>query len=98
MVFVYYQFNPSPLNFNPLAEEAGMHTASYVELQKDLEINQQKKAEVSLAFAITDNPSEKAAFKEEIKYYNQKEVEIRTKAGEIIQEKNQSEERRVGKE
>src|SRR5690625_90949 len=89
MVFVFYQFNPSPLNFNPLAEEAGMHTASYVELQKDLEINQQKKAEVSLAFATTDNPSEKAAFKEEIKYYNQKEVEIRTKAGEIIREKNQ---------
>src|SRR5699024_10547479 len=84
MVFVFYQFNATPLNFNPLVEEAGVQQEQYQDLQRDLETNQKKKAEVSLAFATTDNPAEKAAYKEEIKFYTQKDREIRTAGTDLV--------------
>src|SRR5699024_7678093 len=65
MVFVFYQFNATPLSFNPLAEETGIHSESYQKLQAELEINQQKKAKSALAFATEENPAKKATHKEE---------------------------------
>ncbi|HLS31049.1 MAG TPA: sodium:solute symporter [Flavobacteriaceae bacterium] len=90
MVFVFYQFNATPLNFNPLVEEAGVQQEQYQDLQRDLEINQKKKAEVSLAFATTDNPAEKAAYKEEIKFYTQKDREIRAAGTELVSEMDEN--------
>lgn len=84
MVFVFYQFNATPLNFNPLVEEAGVHTEAYQDLQRDLEENQKNKANVSLAFATADTPAEKAKYKEEIKFYGQKDKEIRKAGTEIV--------------
>ena len=88
MVFVFYQFNATPLSFNPLAEETGIHSESYQKLQAELEINQQKKAKSALAFATEENPAKKATHKEEIKFYNQKDRELRTSGAEIIAEMN----------
>jgi Na+/proline symporter len=45
MVFVFYQFNPSPLNFNPLATETVL-TSSYAEDYKAIQLEQQKLFEV----------------------------------------------------
>ncbi len=89
MVFVFYQFNSTPLSFNPLAEEAGIHSEAYQDLQKELEINQQKKAKSALAFATTENPAQKATYKEEIKFYNQKDRELRNSGAEVLAEIDQ---------
>src|SRR5699024_8605694 len=45
MVFVFYQFNSTPLNFNPLVEDAGNQSEVYRDLKNQLSENQQKKAE-----------------------------------------------------
>lgn len=90
MVFVFYQFNATPLNFNPLVEEAGVQQEQYQNLQQDLEENQKKKSEVSLAFATTENPAEKAAYKEEIKFYTQRDKEIRAAGTKVVNEMDEN--------
>lgn len=45
MVFVFYQFNPSPLNFNPLATETVLNS-SYAEDYKAIQQEQEKLFEV----------------------------------------------------
>ncbi|TPV32337.1 sodium:solute symporter [Paucihalobacter ruber] len=49
MVFVFYQFNPSPLNFNPLATETVLNS-SYAEDYKAIQLEQQKLFEVKQEF------------------------------------------------
>ncbi len=54
MVFIFYQFNPTPLNFNPAAEAAIENSAveqEYKDLQQELTNNEAEKAKTSLAFA-----------------------------------------------
>ncbi len=54
MVFIFYQFNPTPLNFNPAAEAAIENSSveqEYKDLQQELTNNEAEKAKTSLAFA-----------------------------------------------
>lgn len=84
MVFVFYQFNATPLNFNPLAEEAGTQSEVYRNLQKELELNQEKKAKAALNYVNATHPGWKANFKEELKFYNLKDREIRDQGAAVI--------------
>jgi SSS family solute:Na+ symporter len=80
MVFVFYQFNPSPLNFNPGANEEVLKS-KYVEEYQQLEaehvtIENTKKVIFRDGFQVAD--------KEEIQDLNARDLEIKEAAKEII--------------
>ena len=85
MVFVFYQFNPSPLNFNPQAEiivSQSNKAKEYSELKSSLEEVYYLKNEVTNEY-LKDN---KEFLIEEIKDLNEREKEIRDNAKKIIDE------------
>ncbi len=89
MVFVFYQFNNSPLNFNPAATKAvaeSQYAPEYSELQQELEVIQDEKQQISLLYAKADDfsPQKRAEFKEEMLELNEAEVRKRANATEII--------------
>ena len=93
MVFVFYQFNPAPLNFNPEAENAVLNSSyaeDYKTLQSELRTLQDRKAELSLAMVQTNGNGEApaAARVEEIKRslggLTVQEKELRKSAKELI--------------
>ncbi len=86
LVFVFYQFNPTPLNFNPIAQETGMHSAqsvAYKNLQQKLNANQEARAEASMAY-INVLPQEKEIIQKKLIHFNQANKELRKKADQII--------------
>tara|TARA_B110000008_G_scaffold64673_1_gene64924 strand:- start:801 stop:2483 length:1683 start_codon:yes stop_codon:yes gene_type:complete len=86
MVFVFYQFNPSPLNFNPQAEitiSSSEKANEYSKLEKSLDNVYFLKSKATNDFLDNKN---KAKSLLEIKELNQKEKEIRDKAKKIINE------------
>ncbi len=86
MVFVFYQFNSTPLNFNPLAEKTGAHSEAYQEVKQALENNRQEKAQAMVNFAAATSPTEKKVYKEKIKQYNEKDAALRDSGKQIITE------------
>ena len=86
MVFIFYQFNPSPLNFNPQAEikiSSSEKANEYSKLEKSLGNVYFLKSKATNDFLDNKN---KAKSLLEIKELNQKEKEIRDKAKKIINE------------
>ena len=81
MVFVFYQFNASPLNFNPKANEAvisSVYNDEYKELEKQhIEIENQKK--ILLLDGVQENE------KNLIIAFNKKDRALKVKAKEIIE-------------
>ncbi len=84
MVFVFYQFNSSPLNFNPQAEKIALESKyekPYIDLKFKLEENFKERNLV-----INDFIENKAiSSKDKIDRLNIEEKEIRDKAKLIIQ-------------
>ena len=83
MVFVFYQFNPSPLNFNPQGEEVIVNTVyynEYIELKQSLEDNFKEKTLVVNEFLI----SEKQELKDKINNLNEQEQNLRDRAKTLI--------------
>lgn len=93
MVFVFYQFNPAPLNFNPMAEMAVKNSA-YAEEYKSTEAEliriQTSQKEASLKFA-SDPKSETTIAK--IKAYTNQDLALRAKAKTIIEKAAPEEEK-----
>ena len=86
MVFIFYQFNPSPLNFNPQAEitvSSSEKADEYSKLEKSLDNVYFLKSKATNDFLDNKN---KAKSLLEIKELNLKEKEIRDKAKKIINE------------
>ncbi len=84
MVFVFYQFNASPLNFNPAATTAVKNSAfaeEYKVLEQKHHTIEEKKRVAQFQF-VAHNSDEK--IRETIKTLNREEVENRKKAKEII--------------
>ncbi|PQJ81329.1 sodium:solute symporter [Polaribacter glomeratus] len=80
MVFVFYQFNPSPLNFNPGANEE-VAKSKYVEEYQQLEaahINIENTKKVIFADGF------QAAEKQQIRDLNARDLEIKEAAKDII--------------
>ena len=84
MVFVFYQFNISPLNFNPAATSAVLNSEyadEYRQLQnKHHDLVEQKK-EIQLEFASN---TENLVIKKQIQALNAEEINNRESAKEII--------------
>ena len=80
MVFVFYQFNPSPLNFNPGANEAVLNS-NYAQEYKQLEAEHIAIENSKKAFFIDGF---QASEKEEIQNLNTRDLEIKESAKAII--------------
>ena len=86
MVFIFYQFNPSPLNFNPQAEITISNSEKaneYSKLERSLEEVYFLKTKATDDFLENKNNANNL-FK--IKNLNEREKEIRDKAKKIIEE------------
>ncbi|NNK88955.1 MAG: sodium:solute symporter [Flavobacteriaceae bacterium] len=83
MVFVFYQFNSSPINFNPLAGEAVAQSA-YAEQYDGLAEQQQqileRKQDLISQYLTTDDPQ----FIAQIANANEQEQELREEAKTLI--------------
>jgi Na+/proline symporter len=86
MVFVFYQFNPSPLNFNPTAKDAianSEYVAEYKLLQDEhIEIENAKK------ILFTDGFQKEE--KDQILSLNERDLELKELAREIIKKVDDS--------
>ena len=83
MVFVFYQFNPSPLNFNPQGEEVIVNTVyqnEYIELKESLEDNFKEKTLVVNQFLINENQE----LKDKINSLSEQEQNLRDRAKTLI--------------
>ena len=92
MVFVFYQFNEAPLNFNPAATDAVMNSAysdDFVNLQNDHKALELRKKEAQLFYA--EHPDDQHIV-EKITSLNNKEIEQRTAAKELILKADPSQE------
>ena len=95
MVFVFYQFNNSPLNFNPAATKAVQESSlapQYAELDAQLQQIQEEKQEKTLLYAKADDFSKekRQQFKQDMLQLNAAEVAAREKAKELISEADDS--------
>lgn len=87
LVFVFYQFNATPLNFNPTAEKAVIESEygeEYLHLSKELELNRQQKSELSIAYIHATNSEDKAKLKSEIQESDEKDRGLRASGKELI--------------
>ncbi len=91
MVFVFYQFNASPLNFNPEAEKAVLNSSyaeEYQEVQNKLREVEKEKATMSAVFVAdaNDNTTEfaRSAAGQRLGELNQLERGYREEGKEII--------------
>lgn len=95
MVFVFFQFNSSPLNFNPAANKA-VEQSEYAQQYSDLQIvyeqlEDKKKALQHTYSDILDTDVSKAnEIKGQLSSVNQSEKEIRREAKELIRAANGS--------
>lgn len=87
LVFVFYQFNATPTNFNPAAEQAVLNSPyamQYENVQKRLDSNQNTKAKLSLAYAHAETDAERMSLKKELTIYNNIDKSLREKGKELI--------------
>jgi len=92
MVFVFYQFNPSPLNFNPVATESVMNSeyaAEYQSIENKLDQNFESKKNLINEFALNHN-SNKSELKSQIISADQTDRELRNQAQEVIKQADSS--------
>ncbi|MGB6092496.1 MAG: sodium:solute symporter [Moheibacter sp.] len=92
MVFVFYQFNPSPLNFNPVATESVMNSeyaAEYQSIESKLNQNFESKKNLISEFSFGSN-SNKSELKNQIISADQTDRELRNQAQEVIKQADSS--------
>jgi len=93
MVFVFYQFNPAPLNFNPMAKEAiekSSYKQDYKKLELELAVNQKVKEDYikKTLDKQTDDAKKEAERKSFISSFNKVDQRLRSKAKLLIIETN----------
>ena len=84
MVFVFYQYNPSPLNFNPQAAKVVFGTSfqeEYIELEENLKNNFEEKTLILNEFLITEN----LELKNKIDHLSNEEKNLRERAKILIE-------------
>ncbi len=84
MVFVFYQYNPSPLNFNPQASKVISDTSfqeEYIELEENLKNNFEEKTLVLNEFLISEN----LELKNKIDHLSIEEKNLRERAKILIE-------------
>jgi len=86
MVFVFFQFEKSPLNFNPAAKiavENSDFSTDYQNLENQLIELQNSKSDLAYAFGIASE-AEKVSIKNELQSINTEEFQLREKAKKLI--------------
>ena len=90
MVFVFYQFNASPLNFNPAANNA-VKNSIYAKDYKELEDKHHEIEKLKYVASIKyGNEQMNKALVENVQQINSLEIENREKAKELIKKANPS--------
>jgi len=92
MVFVFYQFNISPLHFNPLAKESienSIHYLEYQELEKEQLDNFERKQDLIQTY-LSANEVEKELIKKQLQATDQTDKELREKAKVLIETSDSS--------
>src|SRR5690606_14844705 len=90
MVFVFYQFNQAPLNFNPAAQEAVLNSVNaeeYRELMQANELLQEEKQETAIRFGKSLNNtsiSEDKVYSDKMRELDAAEILNRERARELI--------------
>jgi hypothetical protein len=86
-VFVFYQFNPAPLNFNPTNERIVMES-KFAEDYRTLEMEKDRVMEqihsLQLQFIEHNEVEEKAKIQTEISELNSKQLALRARGKELI--------------
>ena len=91
MVFVFYQFNSSPLHFNPSAVNDVLNSpyaAQYLDLQEQKNTLEIAIKEQQLSYAVLDNQSQKQAVLIDIKALQSQEDQLRATSKELIKKAN----------
>ncbi|HAH33820.1 MAG TPA: sodium:solute symporter [Flavobacteriaceae bacterium] len=91
MVFVFYQFNPSPLHFNPSAVTDVLNSpyaAQYQDLQDKKNTLEIAIKEQQLNYAVLDNQGQKQTVLLDIKTLQSQEDQLRTASKELIKKAN----------
>ena len=95
MVFVFFQFNSSPLNFNPAANKA-VENSEYAQQYSDLQIvyeqleDKKKSLQHTYSNILESEASDVSKIKNQLVSVNQHEKEIRREAKELIRAANGS--------
>ena len=91
MVFVFYQFNSSPLHFNPSAVNDVLNSpyaAQYLDLQEQKNTLEIAIKEQQLSYAVLDNQSQKQTILLDIKALQSQEDQLRATSKELIKKAN----------
>ncbi len=91
LVFVFYQFNASPLNFNPVAEREvlnSVYAEEYQELQQQLQVNFETKQQAIYNFNNVENEADRHIYQESIVALDKRDREYRKQARELISQAN----------
>jgi len=91
MVFVFYQFNSSPLNFNPAAEQNVLNSEyaeQYRDLQAEKQILETDIKAVQLQFVRTEDAVKKEQLIAEIQSLNTSETKLRDRSKALIKQAN----------
>jgi len=91
MVFVFYQFNPSPLHFNPAGVKDVMNSeyaAEYQALEDHKRLVEDDLRVKQIAFARADDPTQEKSLKEEIVQLNRSEDSLRSQSRVLIKKAN----------
>lgn len=91
MVFVFYQFNYSPINFNPAAKEAvsaSEYNSEFEGLETQLKTIQDKKKTLAHQFAINQSSIDSDNLQTQLKQLNAEEFQLRDEAKTIISKVN----------
>tara|TARA_R110000850_G_scaffold80862_1_gene173599 strand:+ start:151099 stop:152790 length:1692 start_codon:yes stop_codon:yes gene_type:complete len=87
MVFVFYQFNASPLNFNPVATESVVNSEyaeSYRELETKQALNFEARQTAVFDFSGAESGVQKEAYRETIIKLEEQDLAYRAEAKELI--------------
>jgi solute:Na+ symporter, SSS family len=91
MVFVFYQFNTSPLNFNPSAVKDVLqseYAGEYRALEKEKDLLQKEIKEFQLDYVRIEDPAQKVILKEKIQTLNTSEKNLREASKVLIKKAN----------
>ena len=87
LVFVFYQFNPSPLNFNPTNQRIVLESAyadEYRALDEEKDVLMGQIQTLQIEFIETPDPAKQAALKSELSALNQQQLGLREEARALI--------------
>src|SRR5690554_1120241 len=87
MVFVFYQFNASPLHFNPSAVKDvknSVYAEEYNALEAEKEILDKQLIETQISYGKTEDELQKQAYAEKVKSINASEQDLRDQSVALI--------------